>query len=80
MVVHRCPCAAWTLFPILFVFGPTGIELLSVYGSNIAYCIADIISKNAWSMIGHVLRIKIHEHIIIHGNLVKPTKVSQEYK
>jgi bacteriorhodopsin len=51
--------AAWTLFPILFVFGPTGLGEFSVYASNVAHAIADIISKNIWSMLGHILRIKV---------------------
>jgi len=71
-----CYFGAWTLFPIMFVFSPTGINLMSNYAANIGFCVIDIISKNMWSMIGHVLRNKIHEHIIIHGNLVKPTKLS----
>ena len=38
--------------------------------------VLDITSKNLWSLGGHLLREKIHEHILIHGNLTKKTKIN----
>jgi hypothetical protein len=38
--------------------------------------VLDITSKNMWSFSGHFLRIKIHEHIILHGNITKKTKIT----
>lgn len=37
--------------------------------------ILDIWSKQIWTFCGHILRIKIHEHIIIHGDIRKKTKL-----
>jgi hypothetical protein len=35
---------------------------MSRHGSNIAHTIADIISKQIWSMLGHILRVKVRAH------------------
>ncbi|GFH12230.1 channelopsin 1 [Haematococcus lacustris] len=67
---------SWCMFPILFVLGPEGFGHISAYGSVIAHQVLDITSKNIWSMAGHFLRVKIHEHIIVHGNITKKTKIT----
>nr|AHH02152.1 BsChR1 [synthetic construct] len=67
---------SWCMFPILFVLGPEGFGHISAYGSVIAHQVLDITSKNLWSFLGHLLRVKIHEHIIIHGNITKKTKIT----
>nr|AHH02125.1 HdChR [synthetic construct] len=74
-VMAWCFFGAWTCYPLLFVFGPEGLGVLSYNASAIGHTIIDIFSKQVWGFVGHYLRIKIHEHIVIHGNLVKPTKV-----
>ncbi|GFH14526.1 channelopsin 1 [Haematococcus lacustris] len=65
---------SWCMFPILFVLGPEGFGHISAYGSVIAHQVLDITSKNLWSLMGHMLRVKIHEHIIVHGNITKKTQ------
>ncbi|GFH21497.1 putative channel rhodopsin, partial [Haematococcus lacustris] len=71
-----CFYMAWTMFPILFLVGPEGLGKLSGYGSTILHTVADVLSKQLWTLLGHHLRVKIHEHIIIHGNLTKTMKVT----
>nr|AHH02100.1 BsChR2 [synthetic construct] len=66
---------SWTLFPLLFLLGPEGTGAFSAYGSTIAHTVADVLSKQLWGLLGHHLRVKIHEHIIIHGNLTVSKKV-----
>ncbi|PNH09255.1 hypothetical protein TSOC_004141 [Tetrabaena socialis] len=74
-------CMAWLFFvswgmsPILFVLGPEGFGHLTVYGSTIGHTIIDVMSKNCWGLFGHVLRVKIHEHILLHGDIRKKTKI-----
>lgn len=63
-------------FPILFLFGPEGFSHLTLAGSHIAHSVADLLSKNLWGWLGWYLRYKVKEHIIIHGDLRKKTKVS----
>ena len=57
------------------MLGPEGFGHISAYGSVIAHQVLDISSKNLWSFMGHLLRVKIHEHILIHGNITKKTKI-----
>nr|AHH02104.1 AgChR [synthetic construct] len=66
----------WALFPILFILGPEGFGHITYYGSSIGHYVLEIFSKNLWSGTGHYLRLKIHEHIILHGNLTKKTKIN----
>ncbi len=54
-----CFYTAWTMFPLLFVFGPTGFGINSRYGDEIGHQIADIISKQLWGFLGHMLRLKV---------------------
>lgn len=54
-----CFYAAWTMFPLLFVFGPEGFGHLTGYASTIAHTIADVLSKQTWGLLGHHLRIKV---------------------
>lgn len=62
---------AWTLFPLLFIAGPEGTGYLTWAGTTIGHTVADIASKNLWGIVGHHLQVKIREHILIHGDLVK---------
>nr|AHH02138.1 SdChR [synthetic construct] len=64
--------SSWLMFPGLFIFGPEGMHTLSVAGSTIGHTIADLLSKNIWGLLGHFLRIKIHEHIIMYGDIRRP--------
>lgn len=65
--------ASWGSYPIFFAIGPEGLQMISKYGNAIAHTILDIIAKEFWTFNGHLLRIKIHEHIIIHGDIRKKT-------
>ncbi len=51
--------SAWTMFPLLFVFGPEGLGIISRSGSAIGHTVADIISKQLWGFFGHMLRVKV---------------------
>ena len=65
----------WTGYTVVFIIGPDGLYKLNTYNSTILLTILDIWSKQIWTFCGHVLRIKIHEHIIIHGDIRKKTKL-----
>jgi len=67
---------SWVMFPILFVLGPEGFGHLSAYGSTIGHTVADLLSKNLWGLLGHHLRYKIHEHILLHGDIRRKAKVN----
>jgi hypothetical protein len=56
--------------------GPEGTKTLSYAGSTIAHTMADLLSKNLWGFIANYLRVCIHKHIIIHGDLRKKVKVN----
>ena len=66
---------AWTMYPVLFVLGPEGLNHMSPYTSVITTTIADMLSKQIWGLLGHHLRVKIFEHILIHGDIRKKTKM-----
>mmetsp|Transcript_2452 Transcript_2452/g.6189 ORF Transcript_2452/g.6189 Transcript_2452/m.6189 type:complete len:631 (-) Transcript_2452:284-2176(-) len=66
---------SWFMFPGLFLAGPEGTQALSWAGTTIGHTVADLLSKNAWGMIGHFLRVEIHKHIIIHGDVRRPVTV-----
>nr|AHH02120.1 NsChR [synthetic construct] len=68
--------ASWGMFPILFVLGPESFGHMNMYQSNIAHTVIDLMSKNIWGMLGHFLRHKIREHILIHGDLRTTTTVN----
>jgi len=68
-----CFYAAWTMFPILFLLGPEGLGQMSAYMSTVLTTIADVLSKQIWGLLGHHLRVKIYEHILIHGDIRKTT-------
>lgn len=65
----------WTGYTVMFIIGPDGLYALDVYQSTIITTILDILAKQVWTFLGHILRIKIHEHIIIHGDIRKKTKL-----
>nr|BDS00526.1 light-activated cation selective ion channel [synthetic construct] len=67
---------SWGMFPVLFVVGPEGFGVLSVYGSAIGHSILDLIAKNMWGVLGNYLRVKIHEHILLYGDIRKKTKIN----
>nr|AHH02107.1 CoChR [synthetic construct] len=67
---------SWGMFPVLFVVGPEGFDAISVYGSTIGHTIIDLMSKNCWGLLGHYLRVLIHQHIIIYGDIRKKTKIN----
>eukprot|EP00798_Chlamydomonas_sp_ICE-L_P020346 gene20346-27109_t len=66
----------WSCFPILFVLGPEGFGHITQYTSGIAHEILDLFSKNLWGILGHLIRVKIHHHILVNGNITKKTKMS----
>nr|AER58217.1 channelopsin 1 [Chlamydomonas yellowstonensis] len=63
----------WSFFPLIFLFGQSGFKKISPYADVIASSFGDLISKNAFGMLGHFLRVKIHEHILKHGDIRKTT-------
>nr|AIE89247.2 CsChrimson [synthetic construct] len=67
--------ASWGSYPILWAVGPEGLLKLSPYANSIGHSICDIIAKEFWTFLAHHLRIKIHEHILIHGDIRKTTKM-----
>ncbi|GFR44466.1 hypothetical protein Agub_g5727 [Astrephomene gubernaculifera] len=67
--------ASWGMFPVLFLLGPEGFGHISLYGSTIGHTVIDLMSKNGWGMLGHYLRVKIHEHILLYGDIRKTTKI-----
>eukprot|EP00191_Tetraselmis_sp_GSL018_P008177 CAMPEP_0177608700 /NCGR_PEP_ID=MMETSP0419_2-20121207/18620_1 /TAXON_ID=582737 /ORGANISM="Tetraselmis sp., Strain GSL018" /LENGTH=530 /DNA_ID=CAMNT_0019103425 /DNA_START=465 /DNA_END=2057 /DNA_ORIENTATION=+ len=67
---------SWFMFPSLFLAGPEGTGALTWSGTTIAHTFADLLSKNMWGIFGHFLRVKIHEHILIHGDVRRPMKVN----
>ncbi|GLI59719.1 hypothetical protein VaNZ11_001663 [Volvox africanus] len=66
---------SWGMFPVLFLLGPEGFGHLTVYGSTIGHTIIDLMSKNCWGLLGHFLRLKIHEHILLYGDIRKIQKI-----
>uniref|UniRef100_A0A7S3QU15 Channelopsin 1 n=1 Tax=Dunaliella tertiolecta TaxID=3047 RepID=A0A7S3QU15_DUNTE len=67
---------SWAMFPILFILGREAFGHITYWGSNIGHFILEIFSKNLWTLLGHGLRYRIRQHIIIHGNLTKKTKIN----
>ncbi|GAX82612.1 hypothetical protein CEUSTIGMA_g10038.t1 [Chlamydomonas eustigma] len=76
-LVVRCMAlffySAWTMYPLLFALGPEGLGLMNSYTSTITTSFADIMTKQLWGLLGHHLRVKIFEHILIHGDIRKTT-------
>nr|AHH02139.1 CnChR2 [synthetic construct] len=68
-----CFYVAWTMYPILFILGPEGLGHMSAYMSTALHGVADMLSKQIWGLLGHHLRVKIFEHILIHGDIRKTT-------
>ncbi|GIL89020.1 hypothetical protein Vretifemale_16924 [Volvox reticuliferus] len=66
---------SWGMFPVLFLLGPEGFGHLTVYGSTIGHTVIDLLSKNCWGLLGHFLRLKIHEHILLYGDIRKVQKI-----
>nr|AHH02132.1 protein 71 [synthetic construct] len=64
-----CYFASWPLFPILFLFGPEGFNIISLSGSHIGHAVADLLSKNLWGWFGWYLRYKIREYVIEKGDI-----------
>nr|AHH02115.1 protein 92 [synthetic construct] len=67
--------ASWGTYPVLWVIGPEGLKHTSWYTNTIAHTLCDILSKELWPFLGHHLRIKIREHILIHGDIRKKTTI-----
>nr|AHH02106.1 Chronos [synthetic construct] len=67
---------SWLMFPVMFIAGHEGLGLITPYTSGIGHLILDLISKNTWGFLGHHLRVKIHEHILIHGDIRKTTTIN----
>ena len=65
---------SWPLFPVMFVFGPTGFGHLDRYGDLIAHAIIDFISKNIWGMFAWYLRYLVHTHVVMNGHHTKRVK------
>ncbi|KAG2425777.1 hypothetical protein HXX76_013402 [Chlamydomonas incerta] len=63
------------VYPLLFALGPEGLNAISFHLSNFLHCIADLFSKLLWGALGHQLRIIIHKHILLYGDIRKTTKV-----
>lgn len=55
--------------------GPEGSKTISYAGSTIVHTFADLLSKNLWGFIANYLRVCIHKHIIMYGDLRKKVKV-----
>lgn len=66
---------SWAMFPVWFVLGPEGFGVISHYGSDICTVWTDLMSKNLWGLVGHHLRVSIHEHILLYGDIRKTTVV-----
>lgn len=56
--------------------GPEGSRQLSYAGSTIVHTAADLLSKNLWGFIANYLRVCIHKHIIMYGDLRKKVTVN----
>nr|AEL28924.1 chimeric channelrhodopsin C1V1 variant 2 [synthetic construct] len=67
---------AWGMFPVLFLLGTEGFGHISPYGSAIGHSILDLIAKNMWGVLGNYLRVKIHEHILLYGDIRKKQKIT----
>nr|AGT48261.1 VCOMET [synthetic construct] len=67
---------SWGMFPVLFLLGPEGFGHISPYGSAIGHSILDLIAKNMWGVLGNYLRVKIHEHILLYGDIRKKQKIT----
>ena len=78
LVVAMCAVffTSWFMFPAFFLAGPECFDGLTWYGSTIAHTVADLLSKNIWGLIGHFLRVGIHEHILVHGDVRRPIEVT----
>nr|AHH02123.1 TcChR [synthetic construct] len=78
LVVAMCAVffTSWFMFPALFLAGPECFDGLTWSGSTIAHTVADLLSKNIWGLIGHFLRVGIHEHILVHGDVRRPIEVT----
>nr|AHH02134.1 protein 124 [synthetic construct] len=67
--------ASWGMFPVLFLLGPEGFGHIGLYGSTIGHTVIDLLSKNCWGLLGNFLRVKIHEHILLYGDIRKVQKI-----
>jgi len=55
---------SWSLYPIVFAIGPEGFgENMSYHVMNLLYTAGDVLSKNVWGILGHILRNKVHEAV-----------------
>ncbi|GFR44465.1 hypothetical protein Agub_g5726 [Astrephomene gubernaculifera] len=57
--------ATWGFYPVLFLLGPEGYGVMSMYGSTISHTAVDLLSKNVWGLLGHHLRRKVHESMVV---------------
>ena len=58
------------------IAGPEGSKTISYAGSTIVHTFADLLSKNLWGFVANYLRVCIHKHIIMYGDLRKKVKVN----
>jgi hypothetical protein len=78
-VMMLCPCccqyyAAHMPAKRLLRPGPAAVKCIIPLTTYTA-CSARFWFLAQWPLAAHLLRVKIHEHIIIHGNLTKKTKI-----
>uniref|UniRef100_A0A061R245 O protein n=1 Tax=Tetraselmis sp. GSL018 TaxID=582737 RepID=A0A061R245_9CHLO len=70
-----CFYISWVGFPIIFLTGADGYGPLTIWAEVALQQIVEVLAKNVWGMLGHILRLKIHEHIIMYGDVRKPNKI-----
>lgn len=49
----------WTLYGVLFIFEPTGIDLIGPFESEVAYSVLDMLSKQTFGFVGWYLRWEV---------------------
>nr|AHH02112.1 protein 113 [synthetic construct] len=52
--------SGWLMFPILFIIGPEGAGHITPAGSTIGHVIADLLSKQMWSICEYMMENKLH--------------------
>nr|AHH02101.1 protein 114 [synthetic construct] len=51
---------SWVMFPVLFAIGSEGLGYITLSGSVIGHCIADLLSKNVWGLLEWYLEFCVH--------------------
>mmetsp|Transcript_1788 Transcript_1788/g.5199 ORF Transcript_1788/g.5199 Transcript_1788/m.5199 type:complete len:522 (-) Transcript_1788:1671-3236(-) len=70
-----CFFISWVGFPVIFLAGPDGFGHISIWAEVVGQQICELLAKNVWGLFGHILRIKIHEHIVQYGDVRAPKKL-----